>query len=162
MRDGAECTGLSPPPHASNGLRLEGILRPVMFRIPAPHVLAHFGVRPPPEACQVARHLHGPLCRREQLEGHGYSAAADPWRRVEAEDLLQAHGYRRRALVRVIDVYARAARHGNMGRGQRVEFPPLVPTQPRPQRIEQGDAGKVLAPSDPVERRCEPVVDRAA
>ena len=80
----AQCTGLISPPHASDRLRFEGILRPVVLRIPAPQVLAHLGVRAAPEARQIARHLHRPLRRGEQLEGDRHPArrrsAASPSR----------------------------------------------------------------------------------
>src|SRR6185312_12771700 len=64
----AQCTGLISSPHASDRRRFQGILRPVVLRIAASQVLADLGVRAAPEARQIARDLHGPLRRREQLE----------------------------------------------------------------------------------------------
>src|SRR6056297_1255711 len=49
----------------ASGGRLGGgrILRPVVFRIPPGHVLAHLDPRSGPESGQIRRHLHRPVRR---------------------------------------------------------------------------------------------------
>jgi hypothetical protein len=50
-----------PAANASRCLRFQRVLRPVVFRITAAHVLADVRIRTPPEAREVARHLNGTL-----------------------------------------------------------------------------------------------------
>ena len=55
-----------------------GILRPVVPRVAAAHVLADFGIGSLPEGRQIARDLHRSLRRRQQLEGHRHLAGREP------------------------------------------------------------------------------------
>src|SRR6185312_9124787 len=105
---------LRPPAHTARRLGLQGILRPVVLRISAAHILAHVGVRPAPESRQVARHLNGTLRGREQLESDGNLAVADARRLLESENLLQSHGHDWSALIEIVDTDVGAARHLQM------------------------------------------------
>src|ERR1700722_244752 len=83
-------------PSAALRLRFERIFGPVVFRIAAAHVLADFSVGTAPKTRQVARDLHRPLRGRKELKRDCGAAAANPWRGVEPENLLQAHRHGRR------------------------------------------------------------------
>src|SRR5690242_18577011 len=47
--------------------RLHGIIRPVVLRVSTAHLLPDIEVRRPPEASEIARHLHRAMRRRQEM-----------------------------------------------------------------------------------------------
>jgi len=65
--------GRTHPPRRD---RFVWIVGPVVLRVAALQLLAHFVIAASPEALEVARHLHGATRGRQQLHGHGTRASA--------------------------------------------------------------------------------------
>src|SRR5204862_7850872 len=84
------------------------ILGPPVLRVPAPELLADFGIAARPEAPQVARHLHRPTVRRQQFEGQRRPAPAETRRVDDAEQFLELHRDKHAALA-VLDGRSAAA-----------------------------------------------------
>src|SRR3954451_6478505 len=97
-----------PLPRPVRRHRRPRVLRPWMPRILSPQLLPHLLIRAVPEAAEVARDLHRPPRRREQLERDG--GAVDARRVGEAEELLQLDGGDDRAVVAVVELRAAAGR----------------------------------------------------
>ena len=120
------------------------IVRPRMFRVAAAHLGAHRRVAAAPETGQVARRLHRPVRRREQLDHQRDFAAGNRRMAVEAEKLLDADRDFRSAFRFVIDRHVAAGRRCEMGGRFGVE-PPLQ----REGEAGRQRGGEFIGPSAP-------------
>ena len=82
--------------------RSRGIFRPRVLRVASPQLLPHLGVRPLPEAPQVARGLHRPSVGSEQLQRQRLLSRADTWSLGQAEELLQLHRRHHRSILLIL------------------------------------------------------------
>src|SRR5690606_12196247 len=144
--------------HAARRRRFERILGPVVLRVASPEILAHVAIRTAPEACEIARHLHRPLRRRQQLERDRHAAARDARAFVEPEHFLQPHGHDGRVLVAIVDADVGAARDGEPSGRELVESREARPAEPGAERFGERDAVEMLASADAGEPRREPLV----
>ena len=98
--------------------------------------------------------------RGEQFEGHRHAPADEAGRLGQPEHLLQAHGHDRRALIEIVDANLRAARHGEVRRGERIELAQALPSHPGTQRLGERHARQVLAAGHALEPGGQPVLER--
>lgn len=90
-----------------------------MLGVAAFKFLLHLGVGVVPEVLQVARDLDRALGRGEQVEHQRDLAIGDGGSAGEAEQFLEFdRQHRRGAVGEVFEALARAARHGDVGRGE--------------------------------------------
>src|SRR4051812_15049220 len=87
------------------GRSSERIVRPMMARIAAFHLGLDRGVAAAPEAGQIARHLHRPLCRGQERNDEGNAPSGDGGVAVETEQLLDADCDLRPFFGFIIDCY---------------------------------------------------------
>src|SRR5439155_4321342 len=72
------------------GQRRERVVGPRVFGVTPAEVFPHIEVARAPKAGEVARHLDGPMGRREKVKSQRDATARDTRRVGEAEHLLEA------------------------------------------------------------------------
>src|ERR1051326_7713590 len=103
-------------------LRRPWVLGPRMARVTRAQRLPHFLVRAVPEAREIARDLHRPSVRREQLERDRHLARTDARRGDEAEELLEFDGGEDAAVVAILESRSASARQRDRERREAIEI----------------------------------------
>src|SRR3974377_2368835 len=109
------------PPRRGGRLRVVG---PGGARVAATHLRAHRRVAAAPEPRQIARDLHGPVRRRQQLDHQRNPPARNGRMPRQAEQLLHPDGELGAFLRGVVDRDPRAGRRLEMRRRLAVQPPP--------------------------------------
>src|SRR3984957_3362987 len=138
---------------------LQRILRPVMLRVAAAHVLADLFIAAAPEAAQITRDLQRTLRGRQQLERQRHRAAADARGFDQAEHFLQPDCEARRIRVNVVDADVRAARHYQLSRCECLERAQLRGAEPGTQRLGERQPPPMLAARDARQPGRQPLLE---
>lgn len=127
--------------HSPYGLRLQGIVGPMMFRVAPSQLLAHIEIGGLPKAAQILCELHRFVPWREQFHEYRSTSIVHPWGIGHAETLLQTHTHNGSLCPRpIIHADATTGRHLDMGGSQTLHGLLLGIGEQRPECLREMDS----------------------